>query len=214
MILSFCSWYFLLMFLSFCACKWWCHILYWISHTPLMFMLVGSVEVKRLRSIKAEFTWGNCIFQVQYDVTFLNVCSHYYFIGTTVPVCYYSLLSLIVSLQLPYFHSGLLKWRGLDHKVNVKWIRSNWICWLNILLVQGFCLIFNHRVLFETRWSVMNYKNALYPYLVIICTPISWNYCQYRDSDSMHNAGRRSCLCICARNFIFWTIYAKILHIL
>jgi len=37
-------------------------------------VLVGSVGVKRVRNIKAEFTLGNCLFQVQYDATCLNVC--------------------------------------------------------------------------------------------------------------------------------------------
>lgn len=39
-------------------------------------MLVGNVGVKRLRNINAEFTLGNCLFQVQYDATCLNVCVH------------------------------------------------------------------------------------------------------------------------------------------
>jgi hypothetical protein len=39
-------------------------------------VLVGSVGVKRLRNIEAEFALVNWLFQVHYDATGLNVCVH------------------------------------------------------------------------------------------------------------------------------------------
>jgi hypothetical protein len=59
----------------------------------------------------------------------------------------------------------------------------------------------------KPEWSVMNFLNALY--LDHNSCTCCLEYCQYRDSNNMYNAGKRLCVCACVHVILFMELFVQ-----